>query len=471
MSSEGYSSGYASDDDAPFQPPPTETTADEPSPEPQIPVSENENKNSSNEAVSSTDSNQAENKPRQKRRDDFELGKLLGEGAFGQVLEVVDKETGIHYAMKVLSKAHIIKEKKMPYVKVERDVMTKLHHFNVTRLLLTFQDPGNLYYVIEYAPNGDLQKVIDKIYTIDVPLAKITCGQILLGLAHIHQNRIIHRDLKPENILLDSQNRVKITDFGTSKIFEKDEPFQVDRGSFVGSADYVSPETLLETPIGPSSDLWAFGCILYTVLVGESPFHTESNYATFQKIQNLNYTIPDFVPEDAKDLITKILVIDPEKRLGHGEYDDNYKSIREHPFFALIDWDTLPQQPVEEWRPFEPAIAARKENETTETFQSQVPELLIMGEQSLFEGYIIKKRKLSSKKRLLVLTNKPRLFYVDMAKKDIKGNIPLTKDTKVVLLKGKKWEINTPDRRYDLTCENCSPEEWKKAIDAVLAKL
>ena len=66
-----------------------------------------------------------------------------------------------------------------------------------------------------------------------------------------------------------------------------------------------------------------------------------------------------------------------------------------------------------------------------------------MGEQSIFEGYIIKKRKLSSKKRLLVLTNKPRLFYVDMAKKEIKGSIPLTKDTKVVVLKGKKWEVNT----------------------------
>ncbi|KAK8882783.1 3-phosphoinositide dependent protein kinase-1 [Tritrichomonas musculus] len=470
MSSEGYSSGYASDDDAPFQPPPPqEVPAENPSPE-QEQIKEAE-QSASTEAISSTDSNPVQNKPRQKRRDDFEIGKLLGEGAFGQVLEVVDKETKIHYAMKVLSKAHIIKEKKMPYVKVERDVMTKLHHFNVTRLLLTFQDPGNLYYVIEYAPNGDLQKVIDRIYTVDVPLAKITCGQILLGLAHIHQNRIIHRDLKPENILLDSQNRVKITDFGTSKIFGKDEPFQVERGSFVGSADYVSPETLLETPIGPSSDLWAFGCILYTLLVGESPFHTESNYATFQKIQNLQFTIPDFVPEDAKDLITKILVLDPEKRLGNGEYDDNYKSIREHPFFALIDWDNLPEQPVEEWRPFEPAIAARKESEHTETFQSQVPELLIMGEQSVFEGYIIKKRKLSSKKRLLVLTNKPRLFYVDMAKKEIKGSIPLTKETSVVVLKGKKWEINTPERRYDLTAENNTPDEWKQAIDGVLAKL
>ena len=94
-----------------------------------------------------------------------------------------------------------------------------------------------------------------------------------------------------------------------------------------------------------------------------------------------------------------------------------------------------------------------------------------MGEQSIFEGYIIKKRKLSSKKRLLVLTNKPRLFYVDMAKKEIKGSIPLTKDTKVVVLKGKKWEVNTPDRRYDLTCEDGSPEEWKQAIDGVLTKL
>lgn len=281
---------------------------------------------------------------RQKRRDDFNLGELLGHGAFGQVIKVTDKETGHEYAMKVLSKSHIVKEKKMNYVKVERDVMTKLRHPNIVRLCLTFQDPGNLYYVIEYAKNGDLQKVLDQKKTLSLECTKVLTGQVLLALAHIHQHHIIHRDIKPENILLDEKNRVKVTDFGTAKMFDKDAPFFVERGSFVGSADYVSPEVLNETPVGPASDMWSFGCLIYTLLVGNSPFHTDSMYETFQKIQNLQYSIPNTVPKDAKDLIQKLLVVDTKKRIGDGEYDSNYESIRNHPFYKGINWDTLPTQ-------------------------------------------------------------------------------------------------------------------------------
>ncbi|KAH0787740.1 AGC family protein kinase [Histomonas meleagridis] len=283
---------------------------------------------------------------RQKRRDDFNLCELIGHGAFGQVLRVTDKETGKNYAMKVLSKAHIVKEKKMNYVKVERDVMTKLRHPNIVRLCLTFQDPGNLYYVIEYAKNGDLQKVLNEKKTLSIENTKIIMGQVLLALAHMHQHRIIHRDMKPENILLDEHNRVKITDFGTAKMFAADVPFYVERGSFVGSGDYVSPETLNETPVGPSSDLWSYGCILYTLLVGQPPFHTDSMYETFQRIQNLQYEIPESVPNDAKDLIKKLLIIDPTKRIGHGEYESNYAPIREHPFFNGIEWESLPTKEI-----------------------------------------------------------------------------------------------------------------------------
>ncbi|OHS98010.1 3-phosphoinositide-dependent protein kinase 1 [Tritrichomonas foetus] len=433
--------------------------------------------------------NNAEDKPKQKRRDDFDLGKLLGEGAFGQVLEVIDKETQKHYAMKVLSKAHIVKEKKMQYVKVERDVMSLLNHPNIVKLLLTFQDPGNLYYVIEYAPNGDLQKVLDQYYALDVPSTIVLCGQILLGLAHIHQNRIIHRDLKPENILLDSENRAKITDFGTSKIFSKSDDFFLQRGSFVGSADYVCPETLIETPIGPASDLWSFGCILYTMLVGEPPFKSDSNYATFQKIEKLEYSIPDFVPMHAKDLISKLLVLEPSDRIGYNDFASDYEAIRNHPFFAFVDWDSLPTKSPPAFESFASALQRKQKadakvngnanlngnvngsvNGSGNVNGTQVADLLMNGEVSVFEGLITKKRRLSSKKRLLVLTNKPRLFYVDMTKKEIKGDIPLNENTTVSIKKGKKWAIKVPGRKYDLIAESCDPSAWKSALDNVLNK-
>jgi 3-phosphoinositide dependent protein kinase-1 len=153
--------------------------------------------------------------PHQKRRDDFTLGDVLGQGAFGQIVKVTDKEDGQEFAMKILSKNHIVREKKMDDVEVERDVMRRCRHPNIIRLIWTFEDTSNMYSVIELARNGDLQAVLNDRHHLNVECTRVATGQILLGMAHMHKKRILHQDLKPENILLDGENRVKITDFGT----------------------------------------------------------------------------------------------------------------------------------------------------------------------------------------------------------------------------------------------------------------
>jgi 3-phosphoinositide dependent protein kinase-1 len=444
-------------------------------------------------------------KPRQKRKDDFHLGEVLGQGAFGQVLKVTDKETGREYAMKILSKQHIIKEKKMDYVKVERDVMTKLNHPNIVRLVLTFQDPENLHYVIEYASGGDLQRVLNEHKSLDTEIVQVVMGQTILALAHMHQNRIIHRDLKPENMLLDGERRLKITDFGTAKIFSADVPFELEKGSFVGSADYVCPETLMEVPVGPSSDLWSFACILYAFIAGVPPFRAESNYAIFERIQAGNYTFPDWFPADAKDLISKLLIVEAKDRLGHGEYGDGYASIREHPFFSKItDWDSLPNESPPPWAPFRKtagvtraasasviapsnpaALSPDAGHETSksmivtgtsseiqpESGQSKYPHFLLTTEKCILEGPIVKKRYLSVKKRWLVLTSNPRLFYVNQETKQVMGEIPLNSETKVVLGGGDKWSIEVPGRVYSLQVSGApSPSEWKEKIERQMAR-
>jgi 3-phosphoinositide dependent protein kinase-1 len=433
-------------------------------------------------------------KPRQKRKDDFNIGNVLGQGAFGQVVEVEDKETHKHYAMKVLSKMHIMREKKMNYVTIERDVMTKLNHPNIVKLYLTFQDPGNLFYVVELAQNGDLQHVINEYHSLDVESAKIILGQLLLAIAHMHKKRILHRDLKPENILLDSENRVKLTDFGTAKIFDNAKEFVAERGSFVGSADYVSPETLKETPISASSDLWSYGCIVYSLFCGEGPYHTESSYATFQKIEANDFKVPDYVPAEAKDLIEKLLVLDPAGRLGNGDYDTDYESIRTHPFFKDINWEELPHTVPPKFEQL-PAFAENKPKEeeqekaesqveasqevaasATEEVQefvkkSQMEQFLLSGEKIIYEGDIQKRVFLSTKNRRLVLTDRPRLFYVDLKENIVKGSIPLCKELKVKLQSKTKWNIIVPERTYNLQSDDCDLEKWKTAIEQVVAKL
>lgn len=390
------------------------------------------------------EASQQQHKPRQKRRNDFNIGSIIGRGAFGEVRQVEDKETHIHYAMKILSKAHIIREQKMNYVTSERDAMTRLHHPNILRLFLTFQDKANLYFVIELAQNGDLQKVLDRYYAIDINISKIVLGQVLLALAHIHKSKIIHRDIKPENILLDSSNRVKITDFGTAKLFGKDDAFACERGSFVGSADYVSPEIIKETAVGPATDLWSYGCLIYTLLVGRAPFHAESNYATFLNIEGNKYELPSFLPEDAKDLISKILVNNPTKRLGYDSQNSDYEQIRNHPFFNGIDWNKLPFIPISGFKSYSPAIEASGLTETILQNQNLVNSVLIDNEKVVFEGKVTLLHQQNDKidftdddesdmlfemkNFLMVLTDAPRLLLISVENSEIEAEIDLTVD-------------------------------------------
>lgn len=415
-------------------------------------------------------------KPRQKRRNDFNIGPIIGRGAFGEVRQVEDKETHIFYAMKILSKAHIVREQKMNYVISERDAMTRLHHPNILRLFLTFQDKSNLYFVIELAKNGDLQKVLDRYYAIDIEIAKILLGQILLAIAQIHKNKIIHRDIKPENVLLDSSNRVKITDFGTAKLFGKDDVFQCNHGSFVGSADYVSPEIIQETTLSPATDLWSYGCLFYALLVGHPPFHAESNYDTFLNIEHNKYELPSFLPDDAKDLISKILVNDPEKRIGYNSQDSDYEPIRNHQFFAGIDWDKLPSTPVPEFKSYVAAVEASGLKDTIQLNQHLIDSVLLENEKVLNEGKVTLLCQQNDscdftddeesdilfemKNLLLVLTDAPRLLLVTNDKTEIEAEIDLSVDLPITK--------NGPTRMTIGTCHFIAEEkdinQWVELI-------
>lgn len=178
-------------------------------------------------------------------------------------------------------------------------------------------------------------------------------------IEYMHSRNVIHRDLKPENILLDDKLRVKITDFGTAKILDPprnpstststtstpptntstpdlsaSSPTDTDEtraNSFVGTAEYVSPELLTDKAACKASDLWAFGCIVFQLLAGRPPFKASNEYQTFQKIVNLDYDFPKGFPSVARDLVEKLLVLDPTKRL-------TVEGIKAHPFFEGVEW-------------------------------------------------------------------------------------------------------------------------------------
>jgi 3-phosphoinositide dependent protein kinase-1 len=267
---------------------------------------------------------------------DFSFGRILGEGSYSTVYLATDRQTLREYAVKVLEKKHIIKEKKIKYVNIEKNTLNRLtDHPGIVRLYYTFQDETSLYYVLDLCNGGELLGVLKKTGTFDVECTRFYGAQILDAIAYMHSRGVIHRDLKPENVLLDDQMHVKITDFGTAKLIPAPGEEGSGQGgshddernaSFVGTAEYVSPELLTDKSAGKPSDLWAFGCIIYQLLVGRPPFKGATEYLTFQKIVNLEYEFPAGFPPAARDLVERCLVLDPARRL-------TVEHIRNHEFF------------------------------------------------------------------------------------------------------------------------------------------
>ncbi|EMR64190.1 putative serine threonine-protein kinase ksg1 protein [Eutypa lata UCREL1] len=275
---------------------------------------------------------------------DFSFGRVLGEGSYSTVFLATDRQTLKEYAIKVLEKRHIIKERKIKYVNIEKDTLNRLtEHPGIVRLYYTFQDENSLYYVLDLCTGGELLGVLKKTGTFDEECTRFFGAQILDSIEYMHSRGVIHRDLKPENVLLDDQLHVKITDFGTARLLTDPRappkpPGQESsqRGkeqddnraaSFVGTAEYVSPELLTNKNACKASDLWAFGCIIYQLLAGRPPFKAGSEYLTFQKIVNLDYEFPSGFPPAARDLVERCLVLDPAQRLA-------IEHIKNHDFFT-----------------------------------------------------------------------------------------------------------------------------------------
>ncbi|KAI0131448.1 kinase-like protein [Daldinia grandis] len=278
---------------------------------------------------------------------DFAFGRVLGEGSYSTVYFATDRQTLKEYAIKVLEKKHIIKERKIKYVNIEKDTLNRLtEHPGIVRLYYTFQDENSLYYVLDLCNGGELLGVLKKTGTFDVECSRFFGAQILDAIEYMHSRGVIHRDLKPENVLLDDQLHVKITDFGTARLLSdprapqappriedmgtssrsKDGDDDNRAASFVGTAEYVSPELLTNKNACKASDLWAFGCIIYQLLAGRPPFKAGSEYLTFQKIVNLDYEFPVGFPPAARDLVERCLVLDPARRL-------TIEHIKNHEFF------------------------------------------------------------------------------------------------------------------------------------------
>jgi len=253
------------------------------------------------------------NKKEQLFRDRFTLGEELGRGGFSIVKKGVENESGVAYAIKIIAKNQ--SEDELALLRREIEIMRKLRHEHIIALHSVYDEEENIFLVLELATGGELfDQIISKGTYSEKDAANII-RQILEAVAYMHSNGIAHRDLKPENLLVtgDNQDLIKISDFGLSKDFGRD-----NLKTSCGTPDYVAPEVLRGTNYDNSVDVWSVGVITYILLCGFPPFYGNNDQQIFNKILKCEYDFPspdwDNISEEAKEFISALLVLNPNER-------------------------------------------------------------------------------------------------------------------------------------------------------------
>ncbi|KAL0960806.1 hypothetical protein HGRIS_005822 [Hohenbuehelia grisea] len=279
--------------------------------------------------------------PAKKRKvglDDFNFLAVLGKGNFGKVMLAEEKKTNGLFAIKVLKKEFIIDNDEVESTRSEKRVFlaaARERHPFLLGLHSCFQTETRVYFVMEYISGGDLMLHIQR-KQFSLRQAKFYASEVLLALEYFHANGIIYRDLKLDNILLTLDGHVKVADYGLCK---EEMWYGNTTSTFCGTPEFMAPEILLEQRYGRAVDWWAFGVLMYEMLLGQSPFRGDDEDEIFDAILEDEPLYPITMPRDAVSILQKLLNRDPQRRLGAGKEDA--AEIKRHPFFGDVSWDDV----------------------------------------------------------------------------------------------------------------------------------
>ena len=242
---------------------------------------------------------------------DFEKEREIGKGGFGLVWKVIHKKTQKVYCIKVIEKQGIIQQKLVDQMNREIKIMYILNHPHCLRLKNHFEDDQNFYLVMPLAHKGQLYRILRKFKKFDEKTAAQILRETISALQYLHSFNppIIHRDIKPENLLLNNGGRVLLADFGWSNFNDGDV-----RKTFCGTPEYIAPEMLSKKGHDTRVDIWSIGVLMFELLAGYSPFVAKSNQDLYLNIKKLKIQWPKDMPPLAKNLIGKILRLNPSDR-------------------------------------------------------------------------------------------------------------------------------------------------------------
>lgn len=288
----------------------------------------------------------------------FELERLLGCGNFSEVFEVTEKGTANTYALKVFNRHDVMRLNKVADVRMERHAMLRLNdpgHPNIIRLLETFKDEFRVCFLYELAEGGELWDHVKYAGLMDKQWARCVISQLVSAVEYMHSKNIVHRDLKAENLVLTRDGTLKLIDLGNAMDLDHPEVAAPGLGTipssasdsfglrmsgrravrrptfqhYVGTPQFMPPEAVKNKDSGKLRDLWSLGCLIYQILTGSPPFSGSTDYFIVLRVEAGNVDFPpDFDPL-ARDLVERLLVADPEKRLGA----KGFHEIKSHPYF------------------------------------------------------------------------------------------------------------------------------------------
>ncbi|XP_017754207.1 PREDICTED: microtubule-associated serine/threonine-protein kinase 3 isoform X3 [Eufriesea mexicana] len=333
------------------------------------PISElQEDLNKLEDSASSSDSNlqiaSSPNKDDEKSQripceSDYEVSKLISNGAYGAVYLVKEKNTRQRFAMKKINKNNLMLRNQVEQVFAERDIMSFTDNPFVVSMYCSFETKKHLCLVMEYVEGGDCANLLKNIGPLPPDMARFYFAETVLAVEYLHSYGIVHRDLKPDNLLITALGHIKLTDFGLSKMglmslatnlyegyIDRDTRQFSDKQVF-GTPEYIAPEVILRQGYGKPVDWWSMGIILYEFLIGCVPFFGDTPEELFAHTVNDDIEWPDDddwpVQPEAKDIITALLQQSPRDRLGTGGSHE----VKEHPYFYGVNWNSLLRQKAE----------------------------------------------------------------------------------------------------------------------------
>ena len=257
-------------------------------------------------------------------KNDFEIIKIIGNGAYGKVYLGIEKQTKKLYAIKIQQKHLLMLQNQVEHAyyefdilklisginnnknnstnKIRNDPFSLIHHF--------FQDSKFIYFILDYVPGGELFTLMRKDIKFSVQNARFYIAQIIDALDILHKNKIIYRDLKPENLLLDSDGYLKLVDFGVAKIIED------KTNTLAGTPTYMAPEIVKKEDYSFEVDWWSLGILTYEMTVGLDPWDENDPMKIYEKIKKGIIYFPKNMDKKLKNFIQHLLIGDPKKRMG-----------------------------------------------------------------------------------------------------------------------------------------------------------